>query len=55
MMFASEKHLDSINRVATCKVKSGASGFAANKGSVSIRFNIDDTGFFLLNSHLTSG
>lgn len=55
MMFVSSTHLDSIKQVATCKVKSGVAGIAANKGSTAIRFNIDDTGFMFMNCHLTSG
>lgn len=38
-----------------CKVKVGMGGFAANKGSVAVRFKIDQTTFAFLNCHLTAG
>ena len=37
------------------KVKTGMGGFAKNKGSVSLRFKIDETSFAFLNCHLASG
>lgn len=49
---------DMVNRVSntgTAKVKTGTKGMTANKGSVAIRFDIDDTSFMFLNCHLTSG
>jgi hypothetical protein len=55
MLFVREDHFKSIKRMHTVKVKSGANGLAANKGSTSLRFNYEDTGFMFLNSHLTSG
>ena len=39
----------------TLKVKTGVKGMAANKGSVAIRFNFEDTSFMFMNCHLTSG
>ena len=38
-----------------CKVKVGMGGFAANKGSVAVRFKIDQTTFAFLNCHLAAG
>jgi|LauGreDrversion4_2_1035121.scaffolds.fasta_scaffold1024914_1 hypothetical protein len=37
------------------KIKIGAGGISANKGSTSIRFNYADTSFMFLNCHLASG
>jgi hypothetical protein len=55
MLFVREDHFKSIKRMHTVKVKSGVAGLAANKGSTSLRFNYEDTGFMFLNCHLTSG
>ena len=44
-----------IKSIKTVKVKTGAGGIAANKGSTSIRFTFCDTSFLFLNCHLASG
>jgi hypothetical protein len=44
-----------VRLIKTVKVKTGAGGIAANKGSTSIRFNYFDTSFMFLNCHLASG
>jgi hypothetical protein len=36
-------------------VEAGERGFAKNKGTVAIRFKIDETYFSFLNSHLAAG
>lgn len=55
MVFVRESLLHKVRRIHTCKVKSGAAGLAANKGSTAIRLTIDDTGFLFYNCHLSSG
>ncbi len=55
MLFAREDSIKSVRKVHTVKVKTGARGMAANKGSTAIRFNYEDTSFMFLNCHLTSG
>ena len=45
----------SLTRFERVKVKTGAKGYAANKGAVSLRFNFDDSSFMFMNCHLTSG
>ena len=44
-----------LHQFQTVKIKTGAKGYAANKGAVSLRFNFDDSSFMLMNCHLTSG
>ena len=39
----------------TVKIKTGTKGLTANKGSVALRFNFEDTSFMFLNCHLVSG
>jgi hypothetical protein len=55
MFFARDDSIQSIHKMHTCKVKTGAGGMAANKGATSIRFNYDDSSFMFLNCHLASG
>ena len=55
MFFARDDSIQSIHKMHTCKVKTGAGGMAADKGATSIRFNYDDTSFMFLNCHLASG
>jgi hypothetical protein len=39
----------------TVKIKTGTSGYTANKGSVALRFDFEDSSFMFLNCHLASG
>jgi len=55
LFYVREDSKNAIKRMYTSKVKTGAGGMAANKGSTSIRFNYEDTSFMFLNCHLTSG
>jgi hypothetical protein len=55
MLFAKQEHEQFITNIHTKKLATGASGFAENKGSTTLRFDFMDTGFFFLNCHLTSG
>jgi hypothetical protein len=54
-MFAKDDHKEKISYLRKVKVKTGFSGMTGNKGSVSLRFNFEDTSFAFLNSHLESG
>ena len=54
-LFVKKKMLERIKEFYFCKVKAGMGGLASNKGSVALRFNIDDTSFAILNCHLKSG
>lgn len=54
-MYAKAAEIDNIKKVQTCKIKTGAGGLAANKGSTTIKFYYQDTSFLFLNCHLTSG
>lgn len=55
LFFVREDLVDNIKLIRKVKVKTGAGGIAANKGSTSIRFNYLDTSFLFLNCHLASG
>ena len=55
MLFTKDEHKNKVSNIKTAKVKTGFGGNSGNKGSVSIRFNFDDTSIVLLNCHLTSG
>jgi len=55
LLFVREDLVDQIKQIKTLKVKAGAGGIAANKGSTSIKFNYFNTSFMFLNCHLASG
>ena len=55
MLFARSDQQVSFKSLKSVKNKTGTKGMTANKGSVAIRFNYDDTSFMLMNCHLTSG
>ena len=55
MLFARTDSLASFKSLKAVKNKTGTKGMTANKGSVAIRFNFDDTSFMFMNCHLTSG
>lgn len=55
MLFVRDDSLHCVKKMHTCKVKTGAKGMAANKGSTSLRFNYEDTSLMFLNCHLASG
>ena len=54
-LFTKRKVMGKIKDLYMSKVKTGMGGFAKNKGSVSLRFKIDETTFAFLNCHLASG
>lgn len=55
MLFCKRKILNRIKELYLCEVDAAKSGFARNKGSVAMRFKIDDTSFAFLSCHLKSG
>jgi synaptojanin len=55
MLFIKDKHKYRIGGIKTCKVKTGFAGNSGNKGSVALRFVLDDTSFLFMNCHLASG
>jgi hypothetical protein len=55
MLFVRSDNYNSIKSMHTVKIKTGTSGYTANKGSVALRFNFEDTSFMFLNCHLCSG
>jgi hypothetical protein len=54
-LFAKRKIIDRIKDLYLCKVKAGMGGLTKNKGSVAMRFKIDDTTFAFFNCHLRAG
>ena len=54
-LFTKRNVMHKIKDLYMSKVKTGMGGFAKNKGSVSLRFKIDETTFAFLNCHLASG
>ena len=55
LLFVREDLAREVKQLRTVKVKTGAGGIAANKGSTSIKFNYLDSSFMFLNCHLASG
>ena len=55
LLFVTEELVGHVKQIKTVKVKTGAGGIAANKGSTSIKFNFFDSSFLFLNCHLASG
>ena len=55
MLFVNDSSITKISKMQAVKIKIGAGGISANKGSTSIRFNYADTSFMFLNCHLASG
>lgn len=55
MLFARSDCQNSFKSLKSVKNKTGTGGMTANKGSVALRFNFDDTSFMFMNCHLTSG
>lgn len=55
LLFVKEEIVGHIRQLKTVKVKTGAGGIAANKGSTAIKFNYFDSSFMFLNCHLASG
>jgi hypothetical protein len=55
IMFVKETHKQKIKVIKKCKVRTGFSGIAGNKGGVALRFSFEDTAFAFLNVHLESG
>jgi len=54
-MFVKANLQSKLKNIRKVKVKSGLNGMTGNKGSVSIRFNLEDTAFTFMNVHLESG
>jgi hypothetical protein len=55
IMFIREEHKQKIKGIKKCKVRTGFSGIAGNKGGVGLRFYFEDTTFAFVNVHLESG
>ena len=55
MLFTKDIHKHRVSNLRACKVKTGFGGQSGNKGSVALRFNLDDSSFMFINCHLTSG
>lgn len=55
IMFVKQEHQFKIRGLKKCKVRTGLSGMAGNKGGVAIRFCFEDTAFAFINVHLESG
>ena len=55
MLFARSDNQSCFKSLKSVKNKTGTKGMTANKGSVALRFNFDDTSFMFMNCHLTSG
>lgn len=55
MLFVRQESYHKIKAMHSVKIKTGSKGYTANKGSVALRFNVDDTSFMFLNCHLMSG
>lgn len=53
--FCWESIIPRIKNVQTSKVKTAFKGKVGNKGSVMIRFDLDDTSIVMANCHLESG
>lgn len=54
-LFVKAKLLSRIKDLKSTKIKTGLGGSAGNKGSVILRFKLDDTSIMLINCHLMSG
>ena len=54
-LFTKRKFMSKIKDAYVCKVKAGMGGFAKNKGSVALRFKVNDSSMAFLNCHLQSG
>lgn len=56
-LFAKRKliQMNRIKDIIATKIKTGLGGSAGNKGSVIVRFKLDDTNMMFLNCHLMSG
>jgi hypothetical protein len=54
-LFVKAGLLSRIRDLKTTKIKTGLGGSAGNKGSVAVRFRLDDTNIMLMNCHLMSG
>jgi hypothetical protein len=54
-LFCKRKFMPKVKDMYVSKVKAGMGGFAKNKGSVAMRFKINDSTLAFLNCHLASG
>ena len=54
-LFVKHKLIPRIKDLMTTKIKTGLGGSAGNKGSVVVRFKLDDTSVMFMNCHLMSG
>jgi hypothetical protein len=55
LLFSKRSYLSRIKELYLAKIKAGTGGHASNKGSVALRFKIDETTFALINCHLAAG
>lgn len=54
-LFIKKKLLPRVKDLMATKIKTGLGGSAGNKGSVIVRFKLDDTSLIFMNCHLMSG
>ena len=54
-LYVKNKYQGRIKDVKTTKIKTGLGGSSGNKGSVIVRFKLDDTSVMFMNCHLMSG
>ena len=54
-LFVKQKLLPRVKDLMATKIKTGLGGSAGNKGSVIVRFRLDDTNIMFMNCHLMSG
>ena len=54
-LFVKQKMLPRVKDLMATKIKTGLGGSAGNKGSVIVRFRLDDTNIMFMNCHLMSG
>jgi alpha-D-ribose 1-methylphosphonate 5-triphosphate synthase subunit PhnG len=55
ILFIRDEHKELLRAVKKCKVRTGFSGMAGNKGGVALRFALGDSTFAFINVHLESG
>lgn len=55
LLYAKKKTQIRLLDVSTCSVKAGVGNTTGNKGATIVRFQLEDTSFVFVNSHLCSG
>ena len=54
VVLASDRIISSIDKARDCSVKVGLRGYVGNKGAVSLRFELFNSSFCIINCHLTA-